>query len=157
MNAIVIVDRNWGIGYEGEQMVYLAPDLKRFQSLTSGHAIILGRKTLETFPGGRPLKNRQNLILSRQEGLSIEGATVYGSVEALLEAAPEDAFVVGGASVYRQLLSDCERVFVTKVQGSYPADSFFPNLDQDARWSVEAEEGPFEYEGTTYCYVTYRL
>lgn len=156
MNAIVIVDQNWGIGNEGEQMVYLSPDLKRFQSLTSEHSIVLGRKTLETFPGGRPLKNRRNLILSRQAGFAVEGAEVFGSVAALLENVPDDAFVVGGESVYRQLLPYCDRVYLTKVHAGYPADTFFPNLDQDALWWVEEESGPFAHEGIRYSYLTYR-
>lgn len=156
MNVIVIADQNWGIGNEGDQLVYLAPDLKRFQQLTSGHPILLGRKTLETFPGGRPLKNRRNLILSTQEDFQVEGAEVFQNIEALLAVAPEDCFVVGGESVYRQLLPYCDRAYVTKVQKVYPADCYFPNLEQDPLWWVEEEGGPFVYEDLTYSYVTYR-
>lgn len=156
MNVIVIVDQNWGIGCEGDQLVYLPPDLKRFQNLTSGHPVLLGRKTLETFPGGRPLKNRRNMILSTNEDLEVEGAEVFHSIAELLAAAPEECFVVGGERVYRQLLPYCDRAFVTKVQKSYQADCYFPNLDQDPLWCVEEEQGPFVYEELTYSYATYR-
>ena len=104
MNVIVAVDQNWAIGKDGDQLVYLSEDLKRFKSLTTGHPVILGRKTLATFPGGRPLKGRRNLILSRNTDFAPEGAEEFSDVEPLRAAAPEDAFVIGGAAVYRQLL-----------------------------------------------------
>ena len=100
MNVIVAVDQNWAIGKDGDQLVYLSEDLKRFKALTTGHPVILGRKTLATFPGGRPLKGRRNLILSRNTDFAPEGAEVFSDVETLRAAAPEDAFVIGGASVY---------------------------------------------------------
>ena len=108
MNVIVAVDQNWAIGKDGDQLVYLSEDLKRFKSLTTGHPVILGRKTLATFPGGRPLKGRRNLILSRNTDFAPEGAEVFSDVETLRAAAPEDSFVIGGASVYRQLLPWCD-------------------------------------------------
>lgn len=156
MNLIVIVDQNWGIGYEGDQMVYLKPDLKRFQQLTSGHAIILGRKTLATFPGGKPLKNRRNMILSTNPDFKVEGAEVFHSLEELLRVAPEDSFVIGGASIYRQFLPYCDQAYITRVEKTYPADCYFPNLDQDAHWCMEEEEGPLVYENISYCHVSYR-
>lgn len=156
MNLIVIVDQNWGIGNEGDQLLYLKPDLKRFQELTSGNPLIVGRKTLETFPGGKPLKNRRNLILTKQTDFEMEGAEVFHDLATLLEYAPEESFVVGGESVYRQLLPYCDKAYVTKVHRVHPADTYFPNLDQDALWWVEEEEGPFLYEDITYSYVTYR-
>ena len=107
MNVIVAVDENWAIGKGGDQLVYIPEDLKHFKELTMGHPVILGRRTLATFPGGRPLKGRRNLILSRDPDFRPEGGEVYPDVDALLFAAPEDAFVVGGASVYRALLDRC--------------------------------------------------
>ena len=156
LNVIVAVDENWGIGKDGDQLVYLSEDLKRFKALTTGHPVILGRKTLATFPGGRPLKNRRNLILSRREGYAVEGAEVFPTVEALLAAAPEDAFVIGGASVYEQLLPWCGRAYVTKIFREFPADRFFPNLDQDPAWEAEEVSAPLEQDGLSFCYVTYR-
>ena len=96
MNMIALVDQNWAIGKDGEQIVYIPSDLKFFRETTMGHPVILGRKTLATFPGGRPLKGRRNLILSRNPGFSAEGGEVFASLDALLAAAPEDSFVIGG-------------------------------------------------------------
>ena len=100
MDLIVAVDQNWAIGKDGEQLLYLSQDLKRFKALTLGHAVILGRRTLSTFPGGRPLKGRRNLILSTTPDFAPEGGEVYPSLDALLAAAPADAFVIGGESFW---------------------------------------------------------
>ena len=134
MNVIVAVDQNWAIGKDGDQLVYLSEDLKRFKSLTTGHPVILGRKTLATFPGGRPLSD----------------------VETLRAAAPEDSFVIGGASVYRQLLPWCDTAYVTKIGRAFPADCHFPDLDQDPEWEQVEESAPLEQDGIVYRYVTYR-
>ena len=139
MNLIVAVDQNWAIGKDGDQLVYLKEDLKRFRTLTSGHTVILGRKTLATFPGGRPLKNRRNLILSRNPQFQAEG----------------DAFVIGGASVYEQLLPYCDTAYVTKIHAGFPADTYFPNLDQSGEWEVSEESESLEQDGISYHYVTY--
>ena len=156
MNVIVAVDQNWAIGKDGDQLVYLKEDLKRFKALTTGHPVILGRKTLATFPGGRPLKNRRNLILSRTMGEAPQGAEVFSTAEALLAAAPEDSFVIGGASVYRQLLPWCDTAYVTKIDRSFPADCYFPDLDQDPAWERTEESAPLEQDGIIYRYLTYR-
>ena len=108
MNLIAAVDLNWAIGRDGDQLCYIPADLKRFQALTTGHPVILGRKTLATFPGGRPLKNRRNLILSRDSAFAPEGAEVFRSLEALRAAAPADSVVIGGESVYAALLDWCD-------------------------------------------------
>jgi dihydrofolate reductase len=155
MNLIVAVDRNWAIGKDGDQLVYIPEDLKRFRTLTMGHPVILGRKTLATFPGGRPLKGRRNLILSRTAGFAPEGAEVYSDTETLLEKAPEDAFVIGGASVYQALLSRCDRAYVTKLDAAFPADCWFPNLDENPAWAVGETSAPMEHDGLTFRYVTY--
>lgn len=155
MDLIAAVDRNWAIGKDGDQLCYIPADLKRFQALTTGHAVILGRKTLATFPGGRPLKNRRNLILSRSESFAPEGAEVFPDVDSLLAAAPVDAFVIGGASVYKALLPHCDRAFITKIDRAWPADAFFPDLDADLAWQVTEEGEPLEHEGLTFRYVTY--
>lgn len=155
MNAIVAVDENWGIGKDGDQLCYISADLKRFKALTTGHPVILGRKTLATFPGGRPLKGRRNLVLSHDKTLQIQGAEVYHDMELLLAQAPEDSFVIGGGSVYRALLEKCDRVYVTKILHSFPADTWFPNLDKDPAWRVREEEGPLEEGELSFRYVTY--
>ena len=156
MNLIVAVDRNWAIGKGGDQLVYIPADLKRFKELTMGHPVILGRKTLATFPGGRPLKGRRNLILSRSPDFAPEGAEVFADAQALLAAAPEDAFVIGGASVYRDLLDKCDTAYVTKIDGEYPADCWFPDLDAHPDWEAVEESEPLDHEGTTFRYVTYK-
>ena len=146
MNLIVAVDQNWAIGKDGDQLVYLKEDLKRFRTLTSGHTVILGRKTLATFPGGRPLKNRRNLILSRNP---------HFQVEELVKQADGDAFVIGGASVYEQLLPYCDTAYITKIHAGFPADTHFPNLDQSEEWKVTEESESLEQGGISYHYVTY--
>ena len=156
MNLIVAVDRNWAIGKGGDQLIYIPADLKRFKELTMGHPVILGRKTLATFPGGRPLKGRRNLILSRNPDFAPEGAEVFADAQALLAVAPEDAFVIGGASVYRDLLDKCDTAYVTKIDGEYPADCWFPDLDADPNWVVTEESEPLDHEGTAFRYVTYK-
>ena len=157
MNLIVAVDRNWAIGKDGDQLVYLSEDLKHFKALTTGHPVILGRKTLATFPGGRPLKGRRNMILSRSPGFAPEGAEVVQNLPALLEAAPEDAFVLGGASVYAALLDKCGTAYVTRIEASFPGpDCFFPNLDRLPQWHVTDEGPTLEEQGLRFRYVTYR-
>lgn len=156
MNLIVAVDQNWAIGKDGDQLVYLKEDLKRFRTLTSGHTVILGRKTLATFPGGRPLKNRRNLILSRNPQFQAEGAEVFASVEELVQQADGDAFVIGGASVYEQLLPYCDTAYITKIHAAFPADTYFPDLDKSEEWEVVEESESLEQDGIAYHYVTYR-
>lgn len=155
MKLIVAVDRSWAIGREGDQLLYLSADLRRFKELTLGGTVILGRKTLATFPGGRPLKGRRNLILSRSPDFSPEGAEVFHSVEELLAAAPEDSFVIGGESVYRALLPYCTTAYVTKIDAAFPADRFFPDLDALSEWSVAEEGERLEEQGVSFRYVTY--
>ena len=155
MNVIAAVDQTWAIGKDGDQLVRIPADLKRFQTLTSGHTVILGRKTLATFPGGRPLKNRRNLILSRDPFFAPEGAEVFRDLDSLRAAAPADAFVIGGASVYQALLPFCSKAYLTKIHRTWPADVFFPDLDADPAWKVVEESEPLEHEGLFFRYVTY--
>ena len=155
-NAIVAADEGWGIGKDGNQPCYIPADLKRFKALTTGHAVILGRKTLSTFPGGRPLPGRRNLILSRDPGFAPDGAEVFRDLTSLLAAAPEDAFVIGGGAVYAQLLPWCDTVYVTRLERAFPADTHFPDLDARSDWYLAETEGPYDHQGLTYRYDTYR-
>ena len=142
MKVIAAVDENWAIGRNGDQLIYISEDLKHFKALTTGHPVILGRKTLATFPGGRPLKGRRNLILSRNPGFAPPEAEVFSSLEELLAAAPQDAFVIGGASVYQALLDRCDTACITRIDAAFPgADCWFANLDERPEWKF-AEEGP---------------
>ena len=158
MIAIVAVDRNWGIGKDGEQIVYIPGDLKRFKDFTTGNTIILGRKTMYTFPGSKPLKNRRNLILSRNPDFKVEGGEVYPDLDSLMAnvTAPDNTYVVGGAMVYNTMIGQCDRAYVTKIDGEYPADCWFPNLDEDPNWVIESEGEWMEHEGVRFRYVNYR-
>lgn len=156
MNLIVAVDENWAIGKGGDQLAYISADLKRFKELTTGHPVILGRKTLATFPGGRPLKNRRNLILSATPGYTVEGAEVFPDTQSLLASAPEDAFVIGGESVYRALLNKCDTAYVTKILARFPADRYFPDLDAHPDWTATDYGEVLEEDGLRFQYITYR-
>lgn len=157
MNLIVAADAAWAIGRDGNQPCYIAPDLKRFRRLTSGHPILVGRKTLATFPGGRPLKHRRNLILSRDSTFAPEGGEVYHTLEAALAAAPEDTFVVGGSSIYAQLLDRCSTAYVTRIHQTFPAtDRWFPDLDADPAWTVTETDGPYVWGEVAYTYFVYQ-
>lgn len=146
MIAIVNTDSNWGIGKKGQLQVRISEDLKRFKRLTTNKVIIYGSKTLATYPGKKALPNRLNIVLSRNLNLEIENAIVCSSIEKLLKLLEEykkkkkykeeDFIVVGGASIYRALLPYCSDCFVTRIDKSLPADSFFPNLDEDKAWEL---------------------
>ena len=166
LSAIVAVADDWGIGFEGDMIVSNKADMKHFVSCTTGHPVIMGRKTLDSFPGGRPLKNRRNIVLTRDDGFTREGVEVVHSVdEALASVADEDeAWVIGGDEVYRQFLPYCAEAVVTKNHCLRMADTFFPNLDEDETgdWFVYEEsdvaqigEGE-EDRGIEYRFVTYR-
>lgn len=156
MKAIVAVDENWAIGYQGGLLCRISADLKRFRALTLGKTVILGRKTLDTFPGKRPLPGRENFIMSTTMKPPTEGGRVFRDLESLLENAPKDAFVIGGEQVYRELLPYCDTVYVTKLHAAFPADAWFPDLDGDKDWKVAETEGPLEENGLKFSYVTYR-
>lgn len=159
MIAIVNVTPDWGIGKDGRLLVAVKDDLRRFRQLTQGKTVILGRKTLSTFPDGKPLKNRRNLILSSKPDFTVEGAEVCRTLAELLETLAdtpsEDVFVIGGASVYRQLLPYCTCAYVTKTFIDAPADSFFPDLDAMPNWEQTAASDVREENGVTYQYIDY--
>lgn len=156
MKLIVAVDQNWAIGYQNDLLARISPDLRRFKALTMGHPVLLGRKTLETFPGGKPLPGRPNYILSKQTDYTVEGATVLQTVADATMLCPEDTFIVGGASVYRALLESCDTAYVTKIHTAFPADVWFPDLDALPQWEIAEEEEPLTDNGVTFHYVTYR-
>ena len=155
MILIAAVDENWAIGRDGDQLIYLKEDLKRFQTLTMGKTVILGRKTLATFPHGKPLKGRENLVLSTDPDFSVEDGTVFHDLPSLLAYAPQSSVVIGGGSVYHALLPYCSVAYITKIHASYPADTFFPDLDADPAWELTEESAPLKQDGITYHYTTY--
>lgn len=159
MIAIVNVTPDWGIGRNGHLLVSVREDMKRFRRLTEGKTVIYGRRTLATFPDGKPLKNRRNLILSGRNGYEIEGAEVCHSIDELLErikdTPADEVFLIGGARVYAQLLPYCECAYVTKTFIDAPADSFFPDLDAMPNWEQTAASDMREENGVTYQYIDY--
>lgn len=159
MNAIVNVDKNWGIGNKGELLISIPADMKMFREETTGNVIVLGRKTMETFPGGKPLPNRDNIVLSRKSDLKIPGATVVHDISELMEVLKRydsnRVYVVGGETIYEQLLPYCDTVHVTKVDRAYEADAHFPNLDQMPEWEITAAGEEQSYFDTTYRFVKY--
>lgn len=156
MDAIVAVYSDWGIGDGGTQPVVIKADRRHFRSLTDGSAVIVGRKTLADFPGGKPLANRFNIVVSRQ-GINVDGALVVHSTGEALDAAEdfEQCFVIGGASVYMQFFNYLERVYVTKIDTEPQSDSFFPNLDRNPEWECVSQEPWEEEDGIRYCFCTY--
>lgn len=146
MQAIVCVSPDWGIGKDGGLLFHISADLRRFRSLTTGKTVIYGYKTLLTFPRAKPLPNRRNIILTRRD-ITIDGAEIAHSVARSVElAGTDDAFVIGGASVYEQMLPFCSRVLVTHVDAQAEADSFFPDLDRSPDWTLDWA-GPVLSEG----------
>lgn len=159
MNLIVAVDENWAIGYKNELLIRIPADMKMFRQETTGKVVVLGRKTLETFPNAQPLKNRTNIILSANKDYQVKDATVVHSIEELLEElknyADEDIYIIGGETIYRQMLPYCNVAHITKIDRSYEADAFFPNLDADPAWEITAESDEQSYFDTTYAFVKY--
>jgi len=146
MDAIVAVYADWGIGADGTQPVTLRADRKRFREATAGAAVIVGRRTLADFPGGKPLPGRHNIVLTRQI-IEIPGAEVVHTVEEAVVSARkyERCFVIGGASVYRQVFPYVDRALVTQIDLAPVSDSFFPNLDDDPAWTM-ADAAPWQEE-----------
>ncbi len=159
MNLIVAVDAHWGIGRNNRLLVSIPNDMKNFRSLTTGGVIIMGRKTLESFPNGLPLANRINIVITKATDYDGKGAIVVHSVEeALAEAAKYtdmDTYVIGGESIYRQMLPYCDRAIVTKIDATYEADTFFPSLDDMPEWHIVEESEEQTCFDICYAFVTY--
>ena len=165
MKAIVVVDENWAIGKNGGLLVHLPGDLKYFKEKTLGKTIIMGRATLESLPGGKPLPERTTIVLSKDEALktALEGkAVVVNSMGALFgelmqRGQMEKAFVAGGEKVYRQFLPYCNEIYVTKLEATYSdADKYFPNLDEQGIWEQVEESERHEENGVGYRFTLYR-
>ena len=155
MQAIVAVSENWGIGKDNELLFHISADLKRFRELTAGHTVVMGRKTLESLPGGKGLPKRRNIVLTANTDFTAENAEIVHTPAGVIFAAGADAFIIGGATVYRQFLSMCDRVYVTRVFASPEADAFFPDLDADPNWEIAAQSEIMEENGLRFQYVDY--
>ena len=160
MNIIVAADKNWGIGKDNKLLVSIPADMKFFRETTTGNVVVMGRKTLESFPGGLPLKRRTNIVLTKDVNYQVKDAVLVHSVEELLEELKkydsENVYVIGGDSVYRQLLTYCDIAHVTKIDYAYEADSYFPNLDEDPQWEVTASSEEQTYFDLEYTFVKYQ-
>ena len=140
MKLIVAVDKEWGIGYKGDLLARVRGDLINFRDLTTGKIVILGSNTLATFPGGKALKNRTNIVLHPSEEYKPDDTTVVHSIPELLEEVKKydtnDVFVIGGASVYKQMLPYCDTAYITKFDKSFDKDAYFTNLDECDEWKL---------------------
>ena len=159
MKMIASADRNWGIGYQNELLTRIPSDMKFFRSKTIGNVIVMGRKTLESFPNGLPLKNRTNIVLTKNRHYDGKGAILVHSMEELLEEIKkypsDEVYCIGGDSIYKQLLPYCDMAHVTKIDFAYAADSYFPNLDELPEWHVAAESEEQTYFDLEYKFVRY--
>lgn len=159
MNIIVAVDKNWAIGYNNELLVRIPDDQKWFRTTTTGKVVVMGRKTLESFPNHAPLKNRTNIVITTNMNYKAEGVTVVHSIEEALEVVKEydtnDVYVIGGEKIYRQMLQYCDVAHITKIDYAYEADSYFPNLDNDSEWEIKETSEEQTYFDLEYEFVKY--
>ena len=149
MIAVLSADKNWAIGYKGELLVRIPNDMKMFRNLTTGNVIVRGRKTLESFPNAQPLPNRVNIVMTQNPDYEAKGCVIVHNTEELMEELKnypdKQIYVVGGESIYRELLPYCEEAYVTRIDYEYQADRYFPNLDEMEDWELyeEGEEETF--------------
>lgn len=159
MNIIVAADKNWAIGKDNQLLVSIPADMKMFRQETTGKVVVMGRKTLESFPGGLPLKNRTNIVITRNRNYTVKDAIVVHSIEEALEEVKkypsEDVYCIGGDSIYKQFLPFCDTAHVTKIDFAYAADSYFPNLDEMPEWEITAESEEQTYFDLEYQFVKY--
>ena len=159
MNLIVAVDEKWGIGRNGGLLTHLPGDMKYFRETTRGKVVVMGRKTLESFPNGIPLKNRTNIVLSNDKSLKVKDAMIVHSIDELFDELKkfntDDVYVIGGESVYEALLPYCDTAHITKINYAYQADRHFPNLDKLPEWKSVLESEEQTYFDLEYTFVKY--
>lgn len=159
MNLIVAVDKNWAIGLNNKLLVSIPDDMKFFRDTTMGKVVVMGRKTLETFPGGKPLKGRTNIVMTSNLNYDHQGIICVHSFEELHEELKKydtnDVYVIGGETIYRALLAECKVAHVTKINFAYQADAHFPNLDENNDWEVTADSEEQTYFNLEYFYLKY--
>ncbi|NCB05840.1 MAG: dihydrofolate reductase, partial [Clostridia bacterium] len=158
MKAIVAVDEAWGIGKDGSLLFSIPEDMRFFRQTTAGHTVVMGRETLRSLPGGRPLPKRDNIVLSRDPSFSPEGVRVARSLGELAAMLGDEqtVYVMGGESVYRQLLPYCEEALVTRVAASRPADRHFPALEEQPGWTLVGAEPVQSETGLSITFCRYR-
>lgn len=159
MNIIVAVDKNWAIGYQNKLLISIPEDMRFFREETTNKVVVMGKRTLQSFPGGRPLKNRTNIVLTSDRNFQAEDAIVVHSMEEALEEIKkyksEDVYIIGGAKIYNQFLEYCDVAHITKIDYAYQADTYFPNLDEKEDWVVAAESDERTYYDVEYQFFKY--
>lgn len=159
MNLIAAVDKNWAIGRNNKLLVSIPDDMKFFRETTTGKVVVMGRKTLESFPGKRPLKNRVNIVLTNDQSYQVDGTVIVHDMDELHEELKkydsEDIYVIGGESIYRQLLDECDVAHITRIDFAYEADAWFPNLDEKEEWVVTADSEEQTYFDLEYYFYKY--
>jgi len=159
MNIIVAVDQNWGIGLNGKMLVTIPADQRFFRDETLGKVVVMGRKTYESLPTGQPLVKRTNIILTRDHNYKAKGAMIVHSKEELMDVLKdyhsEDIYIIGGQKIYEQMIEHCDVAHVTKIDFTYEADTFHPNLDQMEDWKVAEESEEQTYYNLEYTFVRY--
>ena len=159
MKAILAADKNWGIGYNNHLLVSIPSDMKFFRQTTTGKVVVMGRKTLESFPNGMPLKNRTNIVLTGNQNYQVKDAIVVHSEDELMEELKkyetDDIYVIGGESVYRMMLPYCDTAYVTKIDRAFQADTFFPNLDEMGEWEMTEESEEQTCFDLEFCFTKY--
>ena len=159
MNLIAAVDKNWAIGLKNKLLVSIPADMKFFRETTTGKVVVMGRKTLESFPNQRPLKNRVNIVLTKDETYQVKDALVVHDMEQLREELAkypsEDIYVIGGETIYKQLLDDCDVAHITKIDYAFEADAYFPNLDEMPEWKITQDSEEQTYFDLEYYFYRY--
>jgi dihydrofolate reductase len=159
MKAILSADLNWGIGCGGNLLQRVPDDMKHFRRMTAGKVVVMGRETFESLPGKQPLKDRINIVLSRSAAFDDDRLIVCRSVDELFEKLknydPDDVFVIGGESIYTQLLPYCTEAFVTRFEKVYTADRHFPNLDTMENWALAEESERYFYNDMGFRFLRY--
>ena len=160
MKLIAAADKNWAIGKDGELLVRISEDMKNFSAITTGNVIVMGRKTLESFPGGKPLPNRVNIVLTHEKDYNGKGAIVVHIEEELQEELSkydtDSIFVTGGESIYRMLLPYFDTAYITRLDYAYEADAFFPNLDENPDWEIVADSEEQTYFDLEFYFLKYQ-
>ena len=157
MKLIVAADKNWAIGKDNDLLCHLPGDLKYFKERTTGKTVVMGRKTLESLPGGKPLPKRTNIVLTRDESFEKEGCVIIHSIEELLEKyGQEDLMVMGGAEIYTKLLPYCDTCYITEIDKEFEADKHIPNVSADPSFEKVWESDEQLENGIAYRFVEYK-
>ena len=160
MNMIVAADKNWGIGKDGQLLTHLSGDLKYFKERTMGKAVVMGRKTLESLPGGRPLPGRTKIVLTANPDYKKEDCVIVHNKEELCEKCAEfpadGVMIIGGATLYNELMEQCDSLFITKIYEEFEADAFIKNADELPDYKVVWQSEMQEEHGIKYQFFEYK-